>query len=77
MVPAIYIGMEYKAFLQERFGIKLIDPGKLGLPDFDYFGKDDFVDFGEYLPKPRKALSEIQNLATVISDKTPVNLYNF
>lgn len=27
---------------------------------------------GEYLLKPRKALSDIQNLATGISDKTPV-----
>ncbi|KAI8542505.1 hypothetical protein RHMOL_Rhmol08G0143100 [Rhododendron molle] len=58
--------------MQERFGIKFNDPGKLGLPDFDYFGKDDFVDFGEYLPKPRKALLEIQNLATVISEISDV-----
>ncbi|KAF7134234.1 hypothetical protein RHSIM_Rhsim08G0120100 [Rhododendron simsii] len=54
------------------FAIKLINLDKLGLPNFDDVGKEDFVNCGEYLLKPRKALSDIQNLATGISDKTPV-----
>lgn len=53
--------------MQEPFAIKLIDLDKLGVPDFD-----DFVDFRDYLPKPRNALSDIQNLAIEISGKIPV-----
>ncbi|KAI8542504.1 hypothetical protein RHMOL_Rhmol08G0143000 [Rhododendron molle] len=63
--------------MQGRFAIKLINLDKLGDPDFDDFGKDDFVDFRDYLPKPRNALSDIQNLAIEISGKIPVKHEQF
>lgn len=60
------------SFLQERLEIKPLDLDKVCLPDFHDVGMDDFMDFGKTSRKPRKALSDIQNLEKGISGKTPV-----
>ncbi|KAK1576974.1 hypothetical protein Q3G72_017999 [Acer saccharum] len=57
--------------LQQHLQMKTIDIEKLCLPDFQDVRRFDFKASGVNLPKPRGALSDIQNIRKGISSKTP------
>ncbi|XP_047310699.1 centromere protein C-like isoform X2 [Impatiens glandulifera] len=60
------------SFLQEHLQIKPIDLEKLCLPAFPVVGKGESVDVKEKSKKPKRVLSDIQNILKSVGDKTPM-----
>jgi hypothetical protein len=62
------------SILQKRLQIKPIDLEKLNLPELRDIQKIDLKSSRRNMPKPRKALADIDNLLKGISSKLPVKL---